>query len=108
MLRPEVFSSSRDFEERGIGYAVRHSGRLVAGAVSGYLSGGGIEIQINTHPDYRQQGFARAVAVPLILECLERGLEPNWDSSNPASQRLAEQLGYVQRGSYEWWIVQAR
>ncbi len=108
LLRPEVFSSTRDFEERGIGYAVLHSGRLVAGAVSGYLSSGGIEIQINTHPDHRRQGFARAVAVPLILECLERGLEPNWDSSNPASQRLAEQLGYVQRGSYEWWIVQAR
>ncbi len=108
LQRPEVFASGRDFEERGIGYGALHSGRLVAGAVSGYLSSAGIEIQINTHPDYRRQGFARAVAIPLILECLERGLEPSWDSSNPASQQLAEQLGYVRRGSYEWWIVQAR
>ncbi len=108
LLRPEVFASSRDFEARGIGYGALHSGLLVAGAVSGYISSAGIEIQINTHPDYRRQGFARAVAIPLILECLERGLEPSWDSSNPASQQLAEQLGYVRRGSYEWWIVQAR
>ena len=108
LLRPEVFASARDFEERGIGYGALHSGRLVAGAVSGYISNAGIEIQINTDPDYRRRGFARAVGIPLILECLERGLEPNWDSSNPASQQLAEQLGYVQRGSYEWWITEAR
>ena len=108
LLRPEVFASGRDFEQRGIGYGALHSGRLVAGAVSGYISSAGIEIQINTHPDYRRRGFARAVAIPLILECLERDLEPSWDSSNPASQQLAEQLGYVRRESYEWWIVQAR
>jgi hypothetical protein len=30
----------------------------------------------------------------MILECLRRGLLPEWSASNPVSKRLARSLGY--------------
>ena len=43
---------------------------------------GGIEIEIDTHPDHRRRGLARACGAALMLECLKRGLY-SWDAQNP-------------------------
>jgi len=99
------FLSFADFERHGVGYGALHVGRFVSGAVSAFRCKGALEIQINTHRDFERRGFARAVAVALLLDCLESGVEPHWDSAVPASQRLAEQLGYLRNSEYEWWFI---
>ena len=89
------FDSFDDFHRRGLGMVVKKDGVPVSGASSYYIYRGGIEIQIDTHRDYRRQGLAAAAAAGLILECLDRGLYPSWDAANLWSVALAEKLGYV-------------
>lgn len=88
------FDSTADFLARGAGFAVLHAGRLVSGASSYCVYDGGFEIEIDTHPEHRRLGFARACGARLILEALARGLYPSWDAFDLRSVALAEQLGY--------------
>lgn len=88
------FPSYNNYSRSGIGYAVVHEGRLVSGASSYTIYDKGIEIEIDTRPEYRRKGLARACASALILECLKRGLYPSWDAANPESVALSEKLGY--------------
>lgn len=89
------FDSYEDFRQRGLGVVVKKDGIPVSGAASYSVYRGGIEIQIDTHKDYRRQGLASAAAAGLILECLDRGLYPSWDAANLSSVALAEKLGYT-------------
>lgn len=88
------FPTWEDYAKRGIGVGVLHNGALVAGASSYTIYRGGIEIEIDTNPEYRQQSLATACGAKLILECLDRGLYPSWDAHDLRSVALAEKLGY--------------
>ena len=63
----------------------------------------GIHIGIETDPDFRNKGFATAIAAKLLVYCIEHGIYPHWSASceNTASIHLAEKLGYVRDGVYE-------
>lgn len=82
------------FERYGLGMMVMEGDKLVSGASSYSGWPGGIEVEIDTHPDYRRRGLAYAAAAALILACLARGRYPSWDAQNAASAALAEKLGY--------------
>lgn len=82
------------FERYGLGRLVMREGEPVSGASSYSGWPGGIEVEIDTHPDHRRRGFAYAAAAALILACLDCGWYPSWDAQNPASAALAEKLGY--------------
>lgn len=82
------------YQTQGLGVAVLRDGALAAGASSYASFDGGIEIEIDTRPEERRRGLARACGAALILECLERGLYPSWDAHDTVSLALAEQLGY--------------
>lgn len=82
------------YRQHGIGVAVLEDGELVSGASSYSYYSGGIEIEIDTRPDFRRKGLAYACGAKLILECEKRGLYPSWDAQNPWSVALAEKLGY--------------
>lgn len=88
------FADYQDYQARGVGVAVLHEGKLVAGASSYSVYNGGIEIQIDTMPEHRRKGLATACGAALILECLKRGLYPSWDAHDLRSVALAEKLGY--------------
>lgn len=88
------FPTWEDYAARGIGVGVLHNGALVAGASSYTIYRGGIEIEIDTKPEYRQRGLATACGARLILECLDRGVYPGWDAHDLRSVALAEKLGY--------------
>ena len=88
------FRDAEDFLSRGIGVGALYEGKLVAGASSYSVYHGGIEIEIDTHPEFRRQGLATACGAKLILECLSRGLYPSWDAYDLRSVSLAEKLGY--------------
>lgn len=88
------FSSYADYEKRGLGFFAWQGQELAAGASSYTVYSKGIEIEIDTKPEYRRKGLALACASALILRCLEEGLYPSWDAANLASVALAEKLGY--------------
>ena len=99
------FASYEDFRQRGLGMVVKKDGTPVSGAASYSVYRGGIEIQIDTHKDFRRQGLASAAAAGLILECLDRGLYPSWDAANLWSVALAEKLGYTFSHEYPAFAV---
>lgn len=75
-------------------------GEIIAGASSYSTYKEGIEIEIVTREDCRQQGLAYICASKLILECLERKLYPSWDARTKISVALAEKLGYEYSHEY--------
>lgn len=95
------FRSHEEFITQGVGLGILYQGRFVSGASSAGVGGGKLEIEIQTHPQFRRRGLARAVAAALILYCLDRGLEPCWDAANEPSSALARQLGFRSTGEYE-------
>lgn len=99
-----LFSDSRDYQERGLGVAVICDGELVSGASSYSVYHGGIEIEVDTRPDFRQKGLACACCAGLILECLKRGLYPSWDAHDLRSVALAEKLGYHMNHPYTVYL----
>jgi GNAT superfamily N-acetyltransferase len=94
------FVSPQRFLDRGIGFGVWFDNRCVSGCSSYTLANRKLEIEIDTHPDFRRRGLARAVASAMILHCLDQGIEPCWDAQNPESVGLALQLGFVSPQPY--------
>ena len=95
------FRSHEEFITRGVGMGILHRGRFVSGASSAAVGGGKFEIEIQTQPEFRRRGLARAVAAALILYGLEHGMEACWDAANEPSSGLARQLGFHSTGKYE-------
>jgi RimJ/RimL family protein N-acetyltransferase len=95
------FRSPEEFIARGVGMGILHQGRFVSGASSAAVGGGKFEIEIQTQPQFRRRGLARAVAAALILYGLEHGIEACWDAANEPSSALARQLGFRPTGKYE-------
>ena len=98
------FDSPEDFVERGIGFCVLRGDRIVSGASSYAICDSGIEVQVNTHTDFRRKGLATAVSAALLVHCLENGVEAHWDAGNPISVGLAKKLGYIPTGTYEMLV----
>lgn len=88
------FKDYADYEKRAIGAAILHEGKLVSGASPYAVYNGGIEIEIDTKPEYRQKGLAKVCGAKLIVECLKKGVYPSWDAHDLRSVSLAEKLGY--------------
>jgi GNAT superfamily N-acetyltransferase len=95
------FPSHEAFIRTSVGLGILHHGRYVAAASAAAIGGGKAEFEIQTHPQFRRRGLARAVGAALILTCLERGLEPCWDAANTPSSALARQLGFRSTGTYD-------
>lgn len=105
LLWPQVFVSPADFVARGVGFCALTAGEIVCAATSAFVCDGAIEIQINTNRAYRNLGLATAVSANLLVHCLERGIDPHWDTGDPASERVAGKLGYVPASAYEWLLL---
>ncbi len=99
------FSVYKDYQAHGIGVMAVSEGGPVSGASSYCVYDNGIEIEVDTKPDLRQQGFALACCAKLILECMERKIYPSWDAHDLRSVSLAERLGYHLDRPYTAYIV---
>ena len=101
------FQGNEDFLRRGLGVAILKDGELVSGASSYTIYHGGIEIEIDTKPEFRGQGLATVCGARLILEALDRGLYPSWDAFDLRSVALAEKLGYHLSHPYTIYMKRA-
>ena len=97
--------STDAFMEHGVGFGVWHGDTCVAGCSSYTLANKKLEVEIDTAPEHRRKGLARAVAATLILHCLDNGIEPCWDAHNPESAALATQLGFIDPLEYTVHII---
>lgn len=88
------FKDYKEYQKKAIGTAIFHQGKLVAGASPYAVYNEGIEIEIDTKPEYRCKGLATVCGAKLILECLQRNMYPSWDAHDLRSVALAEKLGY--------------
>ena len=98
------FEDYNDYHNRGIGVVALYQGTPVSGASSYVVYNGGIEIEIDTKPEFRRKGLATACGAKLILECLKKGLYPSWDAYDLRSVSLAEKLGYHMDHPYTVYI----
>ncbi|MDO4460328.1 MAG: GNAT family N-acetyltransferase [Clostridia bacterium] len=99
------FGSKENYLKLGRGVVLLKDGKIVAGASSYTRYNEGIEIEVDTEPEYRQKGLATIASAKLILNCLEEGLYPSWDAANMTSVRLAEKLGYEFSHEYTMYEV---
>ena len=99
------YYSAEDFVKRGVGFCALRGERIVSCASSFTVCHEGIEIEINTHPDFRRRGIASTLAATLIEHCLGRGIEPHWNAANPISAKFAEKLGYTRREAYDLYVL---
>lgn len=107
-LSPEftgLFDSTQDFLNRGLGFCIVHKGQVVSGASSYSIYTNGLEIEVATDTDHRKMGLATAVSSALILDCLDKGIYPNWDAANPESLNLGKKLGYILKQRYDTYYI---
>lgn len=88
------FKDYQEYQNCAIGVAILHDGKLVARASPYGVYRNGIEIEIDTKPEYRGKGLATVCGAKLILECLSKNIYPSWDAHDLRSVHLAEKLGY--------------
>lgn len=99
------FPAYEDFQRLALGIVAVEDDVPVAGASTYARYRDGIEIEVDTRPDRRRQGLARACAAALIVAALDQGLYPSWDAHTRASLALAEQLGYRFDYAYDAYLV---
>lgn len=95
------FESYEDFVKEGLGFVITYRDRVVSGASTFAPIENGIEIELDTHPEFRGRGLAKSVVSQLILSCINKNIQPSWDAHNEISRRIAESLGYTTEFTYE-------
>ena len=88
------YRSYEDFKKNGLGYVVLKDRQLVSIASSYTTYKNTIGVTIGTLEEYQRQGLAAACGATLILECMKRGIYPEWEAANTKSVALSEKLGY--------------
>lgn len=84
------------FMRDGVAFAVYEGARPLCVAFSAWVFDDALEIGIETRPEARGRGLAKAACAMLIRHALARGLQPVWSShiANQASLALASSLGF--------------
>ncbi len=103
----QVYPSVAAFAAEGVGFAAVSQGRIACAATSYAACPGHLEVAIATREAFRGRGLAMSVSARLLLHCLEAGIRPHWNASNPVSQRLALRLGYREAGLCEILFLRA-
>lgn len=107
----KFWGGPEEFVKEGGGFCIQEGEKTVS-MVMGYKASlpitQSLEIDISTLPEYRGKGFATIESAKLIEHCLEKGIEPHWDATNPISVKLAQKLGYTDPEPYRCYYWQSK
>jgi len=94
---PTFYGDSEEFYKNGVGFCIKHQGKVVSSAYSfaPFIDAFEIQVQTNDDPSYRRMGLAKAVSAALMVYALEHNIVPHWDAANEESVALALKLGYT-------------
>jgi len=92
------------FVKNGLGYCIRYKDKVVSHAGSIFPFKKHLEIQVDTDPDYRRNGFATIVCAKLIEHCLLNDIIPYWEAHTEISARIAEKLGFNDPWKYDLFM----
>lgn len=101
----EHFSSVADFLSRGIGFCAKYNNKIVSAATSMAAAEKMINIEIETHSQFRNKNLGTAVSANLLLYCLENNIEAQWLAANDTSEKLALKLGYIKDEFYKTFLI---
>ena len=81
----------------GLAWGAFVEGRLASVANAFFAGPRYVDLGVATEPEFRGRGFSPACAAALCRQVRAGGRQPCWSTSldNPASQRVAEKLGFV-------------
>ncbi len=98
----ELWGSVDNFLAGGFFLCVMKGSQMISRSGTVFVGDGRAEIGVETAEPFRQQGLATLAACACIERCLEVGLLPQWGCFyNPASGRLAQNLGFVEKEGVE-------
>jgi len=94
---PLFYGDSDAFHNNGVGFCIKHEGKVVSSASSfaPFIDAFEIEVYTEKNPIYRRKGLATAVCAALMVYALEHNIIPHWDAANEESLALALKLGYT-------------
>ncbi len=94
------WTDSEAFLEKGKGFCVFDGDTPAAWAFSAAVSGGEIDIGVETAESYRRMGLASAAARGMLRYVLSEGKRPVWacHAGNAGSRKVAEGLGFTVTG----------
>jgi hypothetical protein len=103
-ITSRFWSSGADFLAHGLGIGVLKGSEIVSLCYAACVADGLAE-DIVTAAEYRGAGLGALAAQQFVRECLRDDLTPTWDcfTSNIASYKLAERLGFVAVRSYPFY-----
>lgn len=80
---------------------------IVSACYSACVAGGKAEVDVVTKSGYQQKGLAKMATRHFINQCIVNNAKPSWDcfTSNTASLKIAEGLGFEQLRSYEFLSI---
>ncbi|WP_165778766.1 GNAT family N-acetyltransferase [Leptospira perolatii] len=95
------FESARSFCQYGVGFVVIEGLQPIASIASYLVYKNGVEVQVDTHPQYRGQGLAKALGIRMFQWGLEQGKFVHWDAISGESAGIARTLGLRESRKYE-------
>lgn len=101
-----MWPSEQRFYSDGFGYVAIVDDQIVCWCTAEFVGPARCGIGIATQPSYQRQGIATATATRVVAQALQRGLTPYWEcgSTNLASQRVAEKVGFDLLDEEPFWI----
>ncbi|MGM0641151.1 MAG: GNAT family N-acetyltransferase, partial [Thermotogota bacterium] len=97
-----------NFLNRSYGYIASHNNKIVSYALGDYLVDNIHLMGVETLKDYRKNGLSQACCEAFIKNSLSNNITPRWEcmSSNIASQKLVEKLGFNKSKIYNLYSFQ--
>ncbi len=99
-----TWETVEDYVNKGLGYCIRFEDKVVSHAGSLFPFTKHLEIQVDTDPDYRRNGFASIVCAKLIEQSLLNDVIPYWEAHTEISAKIAEKLGFNDPQLYDLFM----
>ena len=83
----KTWENVENYINHGLGFCIRYDDKVVSHAGSIFPYTKYLEIQVDTDPDYRNNGFATVVCAKLIEQSLLNDIIPQWEAHTEISAK---------------------